>query len=92
MNFTRYLKPSIKADPRDKMVFIGGPRQVGKTTLANTFIKSDQQYLTWDDLNDRGKIKTHQIDPQLKTVVLFDECLKPRKRVARDREKSINVV
>jgi len=70
MNFTRYLKPSIKADPRDKMVFIGGPRQVGKTTLANTFIKSDQQYLTWDDLNDRGKIKTHQIDPELKTVVL----------------------
>ena len=33
-----YRKP-IKADLLKKMVFIGGPRQIGKTTLAQTFIK-----------------------------------------------------
>ena len=30
----RYLDKDIAADLRDKMVFISGPRQVGKTTLA----------------------------------------------------------
>ena len=30
----RYVKDSIEADLADRMVFIGGPRQVGKTTLA----------------------------------------------------------
>jgi hypothetical protein len=31
---TRYLSPFIKEDLSKKMVFIGGPRQVGKTTFA----------------------------------------------------------
>ena len=30
----RYLEPQIAAVLPRKMVFIGGPRQVGKTTLA----------------------------------------------------------
>ena len=30
----RYLQDDIVRDLEDKMVFIGGPRQVGKTTLA----------------------------------------------------------
>lgn len=30
----RYLSEQIKIDLKRKMVFIGGPRQVGKTTLA----------------------------------------------------------
>lgn len=30
----RYISAPIRADLRHKMVFIGGPRQVGKTTLA----------------------------------------------------------
>lgn len=30
----RYLKKPALEDLRRKMVFIGGPRQVGKTTLA----------------------------------------------------------
>lgn len=54
----------------EKMVFIGGPRLVGKTTLAKEFIKKPSQYLTWDDLDDRTLIKKHQIDPTLKVVVL----------------------
>jgi predicted AAA+ superfamily ATPase len=30
----RYIVDFIVSDLRKKMVFIGGPRQVGKTTLA----------------------------------------------------------
>lgn len=40
------------------MVFLGGPRQVGKTTLAKNIIeKSDSGiYLNWDGLKDQKKI------------------------------------
>lgn len=52
------------------MVLIGGPRQVGKTTLAKSFIKDKKQYMTWDDLEDRAVIKSHQVNTDLKIVVL----------------------
>lgn len=70
MNFTRYIQPNIIDDLASKMVLIGGPRQVGKTTLSKSFIKSTKQYLSWDDLADRAIIKAHQVDPGLKVVVL----------------------
>lgn len=70
MNITRYLHSFIKHDLQRKMVLIGGPRQVGKTTLSKTFIENKKQYLSWDDLSDRAIIKTHQIDSELKIVVL----------------------
>lgn len=70
MQITRYLRPQIKKDLEKKMVLIGGPRQVGKTHLARSFIKKDEQYLNWDDLADRAIIKKHQINPLLKTIVL----------------------
>lgn len=34
----RYLTPFIVKDLNDKMVFVGGPRQVGKTTLCRKLI------------------------------------------------------
>jgi uncharacterized protein len=56
----RYLTDEIIADLSDrKMVFIGGPRQVGKTTLANTLIASKFKktaYLNWDNRSDRKAI------------------------------------
>lgn len=70
MNYTRYLQKPIGIDLKSKMVFVGGPRQVGKTTLAKTFVTSPKQYLTWDDLEDRSILKKHQIDTDLKFVVL----------------------
>lgn len=70
MNFTRYLFSYIKQDLKDKMVFIGGPRQVGKTTLSKIFLNKESQYLNWDILEDRKLIKTHQISPDLGIVVL----------------------
>jgi predicted AAA+ superfamily ATPase len=70
MNITRYLQQYVKTDLVEKIVIIGGPRQVGKTTLAKHYTKHNNQYLNWDDLADRQKIKSHQIDPTLGIVVL----------------------
>ncbi|HMV42730.1 MAG TPA: AAA family ATPase [Leptospiraceae bacterium] len=70
MKNTRGLSEQIKTDLETKMVFLGGPRQVGKTTLAKSFIKSEKQYLNWDFLEDRKIIKDHKIDPNLKLIVL----------------------
>jgi predicted AAA+ superfamily ATPase len=70
MNLNRYLESNISEDLASKMVLIGGPRQVGKTTLSKSFIEHSQQYLSWDDLTDRMVIKGHQVDPTLKVVVL----------------------
>jgi predicted AAA+ superfamily ATPase len=48
----RYLVDSIKEDLKEKMLFLGGPRQVGKSTLALSLIKgadeSHPAYLSWD--------------------------------------------
>ncbi|MEQ1665025.1 MAG: AAA family ATPase [Bdellovibrionales bacterium] len=70
MNYTRYLKTYIQDDLKHKMVFIGGPRQVGKTTLSREFISHKNQYLNWDVLSDREIIKKHTISSDLGTVVL----------------------
>jgi predicted AAA+ superfamily ATPase len=35
----RYIYPYILKDLKKKMVFIGGPRQVGKTTLAKAVLE-----------------------------------------------------
>jgi uncharacterized protein len=70
MNGKRSILKFIESDLASRMVFIGGPRQVGKTTLSKTFTKSDKQYLNWDNLDDRIIIKSHKIDPSLGIVVL----------------------
>ena len=38
----RYLQPQIEADLARKMVFVAGPRQVGKTTLARILARCDE--------------------------------------------------
>ncbi|MFN3455345.1 MAG: AAA family ATPase [Pseudobdellovibrio sp.] len=49
----RYLYRDIKslALDRNKMVFISGPRQVGKTTLAKSLVSEYDQavYKNWDE-------------------------------------------
>ena len=37
---SRYLEGAVRRDLARKMVFVGGPRQVGKTTFALAFLKS----------------------------------------------------
>jgi predicted AAA+ superfamily ATPase len=47
----RYLEPHLRSDLQKKMVFLTGPRQCGKTTLAQAVLKSAGagRYLNWDD-------------------------------------------
>lgn len=54
---TRTLEPIITQDLARKMVFLTGPRQVGKTTLAKRIIASHHgTYLLYDDPEDRTTI------------------------------------
>ena len=75
----RYLKKSITEDLEEKMVFLGGPRQVGKTTFAQSLLKKYKTghpaYLNWDDVEQRKKIleKNWPIDESL---IIFDELHK----------------
>jgi hypothetical protein len=54
---TRYLKPFLRRDLARKMVFLSGPRQVGKTTLAQGLLGGDEErYFNWDYEPDRERI------------------------------------
>ena len=55
----RYLASPIIQDLKSKMVFVGGPRQVGKTTLAKAILSKhfpSGRYLNWDFDEDRQDI------------------------------------
>jgi predicted AAA+ superfamily ATPase len=75
----RYLEPFIKEDLQKKMVFLGGPRQVGKTTLAQSLIKNYQDghpaYLNWDSDEDKRKIKNREW-PKNEPLIIIDEIHK----------------
>lgn len=76
---TRYLYKFIKEDLEKKMVFIGGPRQVGKTTLSQQFIKKYQDkhpaYLNWDLDEHRKKIRNLEWSDK-EPLIVFDEIHK----------------
>ncbi len=82
MSTLRYLTPHIKAVLDKKMAFIGGPRQVGKTTLSLQFIKpasvTNPAYLNWDRVSDKSLILRDQI-PLGQKRIIFDEIHKYRK-------------
>ena len=63
------------------MVFIGGARQVGKTTLAQSLIKKFRDkhpaYLNWDSDEDRRKIRARQW-PKSEPLIVLDEIHKFR--------------
>ncbi|OYZ20118.1 MAG: AAA family ATPase [Bdellovibrio sp. 28-41-41] len=56
------------------MVFLGGPRQVGKTTFSQSLIAhySDGHpaYLNWDDIEDRRKIQKGNFPKDARLIVL----------------------
>jgi predicted AAA+ superfamily ATPase len=52
----RYLEAPIREDLARKMVFLTGPRQVGKTTLARRLLGKHKGYLSWDITEDRESI------------------------------------
>jgi predicted AAA+ superfamily ATPase len=71
----RYLVSSIQEDLKKKMVFVGGPRQVGKTTLSKS-IRPSFGYLNWDSGEDRERILRGQLPNQ--KLLIFDEIHKYR--------------
>jgi len=74
----RYLRPVITSDLKDKMVFIGGPRQVGKTTLAQYIGAKDYKkyaYLNWDNRQDRKNILAEKFEAE-SSLIIFDEIHK----------------
>ncbi len=74
----RYLTPFIKADLAEKMVFLSGPRQVGKTTLALALLKADETspaYFNWDAEEDQKRLLRLEFPPKTKLLV-FDEIHK----------------
>ena len=51
---TRNLEKPIVMDLEQKFVFLSGPRQIGKTTLAKQIIsQKNGKYLLYDDETDR---------------------------------------
>lgn len=75
----RYLETAVRVDLGRKMVFLSGPRQVGKTTLARSLMADypRAQYLNWDVPNDRRILLEQAWSPRAGLVVL-DEIHKMR--------------
>ena len=70
----RYLFLRVAHDVADKMVFVTGPRQVGKTTLAKSLYTEFQQplYLNYDSATDRQRINNADW-PVTHDYVILDE-------------------
>ena len=58
------------------MVFLAGPRQVGKTTLAQMLPSARRGYLNWDVSEDRERILLRHLPPT--KLWVFDEIHKYR--------------
>lgn len=60
------------------MAFVGGPRQVGKTTFSLGFLGSqspkDANYMNWDNLKMRAQIKKFELP--VGKLIVFDEIHK----------------
>ena len=70
----RYIKIPVADDLNTRMVFIGGPRQVGKTTFALTFlpnpVENHPAYLNWDDISIRASLLRGELPSNEKNIVL----------------------
>ena len=73
----RYLTTQIRADLERKMVFVSGPRQVGKTTLARHLLPEPSGYLNWDIPEHRDMILRGRLPPT--DMLVFDELHKFRR-------------
>ena len=81
MKLPRRLATVIEQDLKKKMVFVAGPRQCGKTTLAKGLISapaSIKSYYNWDIDGDRKLLLHSQLNDQASIWVL-DEIHKYRR-------------
>lgn len=78
-NLVRYIQKHVVSDLMRKMVLIGGPRQVGKTTFAVSLLKppgiDSPGYLNWDDLTNKEQIRKGQL-PDDEPLIVLDEIHK----------------
>src|SRR5436309_1444444 len=76
MRISRYLRPALEtALDVKRMAFVGGPRKVGKTTLALTLLgpsatEKHGAYLNWDDPRARPLLRRAQLPPDQPLLVL----------------------
>jgi predicted AAA+ superfamily ATPase len=81
MDKERYLTKCIIKDLTEKMVFIGGARQVGKTTMAQKLVApsyNNSAYFNWDYRPDRQKLLQGEF-PGDANLLIFDEIHKYKK-------------
>jgi predicted AAA+ superfamily ATPase len=74
----RYVTSHILKDLQKKMVFVGGPRQVGKTTLAKAILADafpKGRYFNWDFDEDRQDILQKRWSTE-NSLLVFDELHK----------------
>ena len=72
----RYLENFIRKDLTRKMVFLAGPRQVGKTTVSRQILPDMDGYLNWDIPDHREQILRREY-PAV-SMIVFDEIHKYR--------------
>ena len=81
MRTPRYLTPAVEqALATGKMAFIGGPRQVGKTTLALSLLgrKATERhpaYFNWDDPRAAARLRRVEL-PAHEPLLICDEVHK----------------
>jgi predicted AAA+ superfamily ATPase len=71
----RYLEPFVTSVLARKMAFIGGPRQVGKTTLALSLLgggadETHPAYFNWDDPRAAARVRRLELPPDQPLIVL----------------------
>ncbi|MEA3287280.1 MAG: ATP-binding protein [Candidatus Marinimicrobia bacterium] len=75
----RYIHNIVGNDLKEKMVFVGGPRQVGKTTFALSFLSEGSEkhpaYINWDYAQSRKKLLDGELPPN-QSMIIFDEIHK----------------
>jgi predicted AAA+ superfamily ATPase len=76
MERDRYLRSQVERDLQRKMVFVAGPRQVGKTTMAKSLPGANEGYLNWDVAEDRERILRRELPAN--SIWVFDEIHKYR--------------
>lgn len=73
----RWLENLVKNDLKEKIVFLTGPRQVGKTTLSKS-LYPDFDYLNYDSGENRDLVLSKLWNRKSK-LIIFDELHKMKK-------------
>ena len=77
----RNICPFLLEDIKEKMLFLGGPRQIGKTTLAKELLTKEMEgyiYYNWDNLDHRQRVLKAKW-PNDVELLIFDELHKYRR-------------